>query len=98
MLEDIREGCARVAGRAHHVRLVADAVPVLAADLAAEGLGTDPEDPAHHAVGTTDEDRARFVLALDAVNFGSGWFPVLRKAPGHPATTPSPAPSGTGAG
>ena len=32
--------------------------------------------------GATDEDRARFVLALDAVNFGSGWFPVLRKAPG----------------
>ena len=82
MLEDIREGCSRVAARAHHVHLVTDAVPVLAADLAAEGLGTDPEDPAHHAVGATDEDRARFVLALDAVNFGSGWFPVLRKAPG----------------
>lgn len=82
MLEDIREGCSRVAARAHHVHLVTDAVSVLAADLAAEGLGTDPEDPAHHAVGATDEDRARFVLALDAVNFGSGWFPVLRKAPG----------------
>jgi hypothetical protein len=33
-------------------------------------------------VGDADEDRARFVLALDAVNFGSGWFPVLRKVPG----------------
>lgn len=82
MLEDIREGCARVAARAHHVHLMPEAVPVLAADLAGEGLGTDPEDPAHHAVGDTEEDRARFVLALDAVNFGSGWFPVLRKAPG----------------
>lgn len=82
MLEEIREACARVAARSHHVRLVPDAVPVLAADLAAEGLGTDPEDPAHHAVGDTDEDRARFVLALDAVNFGSGWFPVMAKAPG----------------
>lgn len=83
MLEEIREGCARVAARSQHVRLVADAVPALAAGLAAEGLGTDPEDPAHHAVGDTDEDRARFVLALDAVNFGSGWFPVLAKAPGQ---------------
>ncbi len=83
MLDEIREGCARVAARSHHVRLVPEAVPTLAADLAAEGLGTDPEDPAHHAVGDTDEDRARFVLALDAVNFGSGWFPVLAKAPGQ---------------
>jgi hypothetical protein len=82
VLEDIREGCARVAARSHHVHLVPEAVPALAASLAEEGLGTDPEDPAHTAVGASDEDRARFVLALDAVNFGSGWFPVLRKAPG----------------
>jgi hypothetical protein len=82
VLEEIREGCARVAARSHHVHLVPEAVPALAASLAEEGLGTDPEDPAHTAVGASDEDRARFVLALDAVNFGSGWFPVLRKAPG----------------
>ena len=82
MLEDIRGACAGVAARSHHVHLVPEAVPALAADLAAEGLGTDPTDPAHYAVGATDEDRARFVLALDAVNFGSGWFPVLRKADG----------------
>jgi hypothetical protein len=83
VLEDIRGACARVAGRSRHVHLVPEAVPILARDLAAEGLGTDPEDPAHTAVGATDEDRARFVLALDAVNFGSGWFPVLAKAPGQ---------------
>jgi Queuosine salvage protein len=82
VLDDIRRACADVAGRSHFVHLVPEGVTALAADLAAEGLGTDPEDPAHHAVGTDDEDRARFVLALDAVNFGSGWFPVLRKAPG----------------
>ena len=82
MLEDIRGACEQVAGRSHHVHLVDDAIPALAASLAEEGLGTDPEDPAHTAVGASDEDRARFVLALDAVNFGSGWFPVLRKAPG----------------
>jgi len=82
VLEEIREASARVAGRSRHVQVVPEAVPVLAADLAEEGLGTDPEDPAHTAVGATAEDRTRFVLALDAVNFGSGWFPVLRKAPG----------------
>ncbi len=82
MLEEIRGACAGVAGRSRFVTLVPEAVPELARDLAAEGLARDPEDPAHHAVGDTDEDRARFVLALDAVNFGSGWFPVLAKAPG----------------
>lgn len=82
VLEEIRGACARVAARSRHVHLVPEAIPALAASLADEGLGTDPTDPAHAAVGSTDEDRARFVLALDAVNFGSGWFPVLRKADG----------------
>ncbi len=29
------------------------------------------------------ERRAAWWLTLDAINFGSGWFPTLRKAPGH---------------
>ena len=29
-----------------------------------------------------DEERAAFGLQLNAVNFGSGWFPTLRKPPG----------------
>jgi hypothetical protein len=29
------------------------------------------------------EDRAGFWLTLDAINFGSGWFPTLRKRPGR---------------
>lgn len=82
LLEDIREACAAVATRSRHVHLVPGPVDEMAADLAARGLETDPTDPAHTAPGATDEDRARFVLALDAVNFGSGWFPVLRKRPG----------------
>ena len=28
------------------------------------------------------EERAAFSLTLNAINFGSGWFPTLRKAPG----------------
>jgi hypothetical protein len=32
-------------------------------------------------LGSVD-DTVAFVVALDAVNFGSGWFPVLRKRPG----------------
>jgi hypothetical protein len=31
----------------------------------------------------TREERAAFWLTLDAINFGSGWFPTLNKRPGH---------------
>ena len=31
----------------------------------------------------TREQRAAFWLGLDAINFGSGWFPTLRKRAGH---------------
>ena len=34
------------------------------------------------APGATDEGRAAFGLQLNAVNFGSGWFPTLRKPAG----------------
>jgi hypothetical protein len=39
------------------------------------------DDPGRMRLGTVD-DTVMFVVALDAVNFGSGWFPVLRKRPG----------------
>ena len=32
--------------------------------------------------GASDEERAAFSLQLNAVNFGSGWFPTLRKPAG----------------
>jgi putative queuosine salvage protein len=43
--------------------------------------------PAHSPPGPDLEDasleqRAAFVLTLNAINFGSGWFPTLRKQPG----------------
>jgi Potential Queuosine, Q, salvage protein family len=38
--------------------------------------------PAPDLDGGTLEERAAFSLTLNAINFGSGWFPTLRKAPG----------------
>jgi hypothetical protein len=38
-------------------------------------------DSTHHARGSAD-DTVSFLLALDTVNFGSGYFPQLRKRPG----------------
>src|SRR5918994_6600716 len=39
-------------------------------------------DPERHFLDGTREDVAAYLLALDTINFGSGWFPTLRKRPG----------------
>ena len=40
-------------------------------------------DPAAHVVEGDRELRAAFVICLNAINFGSGWWPTIRKRPGH---------------
>ena len=74
--DQIRAACARVAARARHVRIVADAIEPYARTLGAES------PPAPDIEGAPLEERAAFSLTLNAINFGSGWFPTLRKAPG----------------
>jgi Potential Queuosine, Q, salvage protein family len=39
-------------------------------------------DPERHYLEGPPEGVARYLLTLDAINFGSGWFPTLRKRPG----------------
>jgi Queuosine salvage protein len=74
--ERVRKHCAAVAASARHVAL----------DLDAAGLvepGPPPVlDPQRHYLEGPREDVARYLLTLDAINFGSGWFPTLRKRPG----------------
>lgn len=74
--DDIRAACARVAGRARHVRIVEAAIPAYARSLPADS------PPAPDLPGAGTEQRAAFSLTLNAVNFGSGWFPTLRKPAG----------------
>jgi hypothetical protein len=76
LLDRVRESCAAVAAGARHVSI----------DLGALGE-VEPEeppglDPERHYLEGEDEDVAAYLLTLDAVNFGSGWFPTLRKRPG----------------
>ena len=72
----IRAAAARVAARARSVRIVESAIGPYARTLPAES------PPAPDLAGATLEQRAAFSLTLNAINFGSGWFPTLRKAPG----------------
>ena len=44
--------------------------------------GLEPTPPAARSIGGGRESRTAFVICLDAVNFGSGWWPTIRKRPG----------------
>jgi Queuosine salvage protein len=76
LTDDIREAAARVARAARSVRIAEAAIEPYAAELPAAPPAA-PDVP-----GRDEEARAAFVLQLDAINFGSGWFPTLRKPEG----------------
>ena len=80
----VRNACARVAARARQVSIDREAIPAYAAGipLAAPAPAAAPDAEAHLLAGSPEE-LAAFWLTLDAINFGSGWFPTLRKRPGR---------------
>ncbi|MFI5316634.1 MAG: queuosine salvage family protein [Myxococcota bacterium] len=75
----VRDACAEVAARARSVAIDAGALERFADAIPrAELAGSATSFP---ALGDA-ESLAAFVLCLDAINFGSGWFPHLRKGAG----------------
>jgi hypothetical protein len=80
--DDVRAGAAEIAAHATQVRIDLEA---LAAIDPAPAPALDPE---RHYLEGPPEDVASYLLTLDAVNFGSGWFPTLRKrqAGGRPVS------------
>jgi hypothetical protein len=81
VFDRIRSAVAEVARRAKLVRLIDTQVAPYAASLAAAEIPTPVYDTEHHARGSV-ADTVAFQLVLDTVNFGSGYFPHLRKRPG----------------
>ncbi|MFT4039555.1 MAG: queuosine salvage family protein [Thermomicrobiales bacterium] len=77
----IREAAADVARNARFVHLLEDQIASYAASLSLRGLPAPEYDREHHYTGSP-ADTAAFLLALDSVNFGSGYFPHLQKRPG----------------
>jgi hypothetical protein len=67
-----------VAERAKSVRIEEEAIEAYAARLPESGSETEPapfaDDP---------ETAAAFAICMNAINFGSGWWPTIRKLPGH---------------
>jgi hypothetical protein len=76
LVTEIRSACARVAERARHVSIDTGAIPEYAESLPLGRRAASPE-PAPGPPRT-----AAFWLTLNVINFGSGWFPTLRKRPG----------------
>jgi hypothetical protein len=87
LTDQIRAACARVAARARYVSIEREAIAAHAAGLAdsAHSAGAPPAvpDAAAHLLEGTPEELSAFWLTLDAINFGSGWFPTLRKRRGR---------------
>lgn len=81
ILDRVRTACAAVADDAAFVRIDHGRIGPVAAALRLDGLPEPAWDREHHFLGSP-ADTAAFVLTLDSVNFGSGWWPVLRKRPG----------------
>ena len=76
----VREACAEVAASARHVAIDQDALARYAEALPQNELGSSPTH--FPALAGDVEALAAYTLCLDAINFGSGWFPLLAKRPG----------------
>lgn len=73
LLNEVRRECAEIVKHAVWVSIELDALQEVQP-------APPPElDPRCHYLDGPAEDVADYVLALDAINFGSGWFPTLRK-------------------
>jgi hypothetical protein len=76
LCDEVRATCAAIAADARWVRIDAEALTQVAP---AEPPAL---DPVRHYLEGSPQDVATYMLAVDAVNFGSGWFPTLRKRSG----------------
>jgi hypothetical protein len=76
LTDDVRAACGEIASSARHVTIDLDR-------LSALEPGAPPAlDAERHYLDGAPEDVADYMVVLDSINFGSGWFPTLRKRPG----------------
>ncbi len=76
LCDRVRESCAAIAADAR-------SVSIDTSQLGEVEPGPPPAlDPERHYLEGAPEHVAMYMLTLDSINFGSGWFPTLRKRPG----------------
>jgi hypothetical protein len=76
--DEVRAACAWVAERARSVRIEEERIEEYAAALPQPGFQGDPAPFAENP-----ETAAAFAICMNAINFGSGWWPTIHKRPGH---------------
>src|SRR4051794_5376156 len=76
LCDEVRAHCAEIAATAESVVIDMTKLGVIA-PASAPAL-----DRERHYLEGSREDVSTYLLTLDAINFGSGWFPTLRKRPG----------------
>jgi hypothetical protein len=76
LLDSVRSECRRIAGEARSVRIDPERL-----DSIEPGPAPALDRERHYLEGSR-ADVAAYLLTLDAINFGSGWFPTLHKRPG----------------
>jgi hypothetical protein len=77
----IRRRCREVAEQARSVRIAHEGIDAYAREIARLASEPPPYDTALHFRGTPS-DTVAYIVTLDAVNFGSGYFPHVAKRPG----------------
>jgi len=81
LFDRIRKTCEAVARQASHVHINHDRIAPYATSLPAEKAAAPQIDPGCHYL-ERGQDTVSFLLVLDSINFGSGYFPHLNKRPG----------------
>lgn len=81
LFEQVRTACKDVAANANRVVINYDILPAYAASLPVHSATRPELDPGCHCLGK-EETTVAFLLTLDTINFGSGYFPHLSKRPG----------------
>jgi hypothetical protein len=81
ILDSVRTACRSVARNATYVRINVEHISSYALSLPLHQAISPVLDPQCHYLDH-GEDTLAFILMLDSVNFGSGYFPHLQKRPG----------------
>jgi hypothetical protein len=80
--DEVRAACAWVMERARWVRVDVEQIAGYAGGLT-EAIDAAPDEAPPSPSLTDPEHAAAFAICMNAINFGSGWWPTIRKRPGH---------------
>lgn len=80
LLDQIRAAAKEVVAKATHVHLDRDSIPAYVASFPLEQTISPQLDPRYHYLSHPAETVA-YILTLNAINFGSGYFPHIHKRP-----------------